>query len=131
MRVAALFSALFLTCPALACPYGSEEPLRVVEWSKTPVTRQGLSVLTVTIENATGRGVRMAKASVRAYDKLGREIGGWLLDPDLSLPAGEMTTEKQVLPFMLPRLLTMNPEDARFVVCTTGLVFDGGEAERY
>lgn len=130
--LAALAVFILSTSSAIAqCPYGSAKPLKVSQWQKTPITRQGLSVLTVIVENTTKRPIRMVDASIRAYDKLGREIGGWLMDPDTSFDADGVIEEDQVLPFMLPRLLNMNADDAKFFVCTKGIVFGDGETVRF
>lgn len=136
MKVLAAILAVVLAGTATAnadeqpCSPQVASVLLVSDWAVSEVN--GGARVTFSIENSTGKAIRMNDASLWFTDALGRivGIGGAKLDPDLRISATG-TTNSEFLSGFWPRLLVGEKQDFSATICTHSVLYEDGTREDF
>lgn len=122
-----------LPVAAMAAPQcnGSLEAVTMDSWSIQAVNDTE-NRLKTSFQNDLPKSIRMIDASAGFIDALGKTVGTFSLDRDISVQAGEKFSQEGLWgPFTFERLLKLKHDEVDTFVCVRSVLYEDGSKEAF
>lgn len=116
---------------AAACSDGAEPPMGLKSWSASYVD-EATTAFTIKLESNLPKQTRMLSGYVSFRDALGERMGAIALPRDRQYPAlSAYSITIKAGSLLVPRVLSVSPEDIAAVVCVHGVIYADGTRETF